>query len=366
MLYSTDKENNLKRNKIFLPENQIIKDKEEENKECSEYRIIKNDISNIEKLNKLIEKKIPNFFDHYEIKEVIGKGSESLVYKVIYKKTGKPYTMKIIFFEKGRNINEFNILNKLKNKNVILFYGVYEIQKNELDCIIMEFAKFGNLRDFKKNILKRDFLAEQLLCYFSFQILNGLRYCHMCKIAHFDLKPQNIVIDEYLNLKLIDFSVSLNYSKINSNTIKLPFRGTNFYMAPEVIKSKTIDLKDINKIDLYSLGVILYNLAFCSYPYDLNSEDCNNYDKIYKKITNNELNFNNEDNCYSKYFIDFLKQLLEKDINKRININQAIDNYWIKGAKILFDEKEKCFNASNFLINLMTDHFMSFDRYVNM
>ena len=230
----------------------------------------------------------------------------------------------------------------------------------------MEYAKFGNLREFKKNILKREVLSEQLLCFLTFQILTGVKHFHNCKILHSDLKPQNIIIDEYLNIKIIDFSVSLDYSRINSSKIKLPFRGTNFYMPPEVIKSKIINIRDINKIDLYSLGVIIYNLAFGSYPYDLNSEDCDNYEKIYEKIKNNELKFNNEENYYSNYFIDFLKQLLEKNINKRINIDQALSHYWIKGAYILFDEKEKMFNTSSFLIYLLTDHFKNFDKYINI
>ena len=312
--------------------------------------ITKIDISNCEKLIKFIENINPKFLKIYEIVEYIGSGSESVVYKIIYKKTNKLCAIKFLLIDGKRNFNEFNILYRLKNKNIIYYYGIYEIKKNELDCVIMEYAKFGNLRDFKRNILKRDYLSEQLLCFLSFQILNGLSYCHKCKIAHFDLKPQNIIIDEYLNVKIIDFSVSVDYSKIKSNKIKLPFRGTNFYIAPEVIKSKIININDLNKVDLYSLGVILFYLAFGAYPYNLEINDSDNYDKIYNKIENNKLKFHNEDNFYSKYFIDFLNQLLEKDINKRININQALNHYWIKGANILYDEKEKCFNVSSFLI----------------
>ena len=336
------------------------------NQEISD-RINKEDISTSEKLIKLLSKICPNILENYEIKECIGSGSESVCYKAIYKKTQKTYAMKLVINELNtkRNFSELYISNKFKNKNIITFYGVYEIKKNELDCIIMEYAKFGNLKDFRKNALKRDYLSEQLLCFLAFQILNGLRHCYQCKIAHFDLKPQNVIIDEYLIIKLIDFSVSIDYGKKKSSKIKLPFRGTNFYMAPEVIKSKTINIKDLNKIDFYSFGVILYNLAFCSYPYELNRHDCDEYDKISEKIQNNELNFSNEDNCYSKHFIDFLKKLLEKDINKRININQALNDYWIQGANVLNDEKEKVFNASSFLIYLMTDHYKSFDEYIN-
>ena len=144
----------------------------------------------------------------------------------------------------------------------------------------MEYAKFGNLREFKKKVLKREELSEQLLCFLAYQILNGVSHLNKCKTTHFYLKPQNIIIDEYLTVKIIDFSVSIDYSKIKSRKIKLPFRGTNFYIPPEVIKSKTINVNDLNKVDLYSLGVILYNLAFRTYPYNLERDDSDNYDKI--------------------------------------------------------------------------------------
>ena len=359
-----------KDDKMELDEdNDKNEDKKGKNKNIEEIKgIQKEDYLTTESIIKLLRDLYPKSLDIYEIKEFIGSGSESNVFKVIFKKTNKPYAMKIIFFDKSdkRNINELNILNKFKHNNIIKFYGVYEIKKNKIDLIIMEYAKFGNLREFKKNVLKRDVLSEQFLCFLAFQILQGIKHCHACKVVHFDLKPQNIIIDEYLNVKIIDFSVSIDFSRVNSSEITLPFRGTNFYMAPEVIKSKKINIKDLNKIDLYSLGVILYKLAFDLYPYDLNGEDCDDYDKIYEKIKNNELQFNNEENYYSKFFIDFLKQLLEKDVNKRIKISQACNHYWIKGANILLDEKENIFNACNFLIYLLTDHFQNFDKYINI
>ena len=330
-------------------------------------RIKKEDISTTEKCINVFRKFCPKIFEIFEIKEKIGSGSESIVYKIIYKKTKKQYAMKLIFIENDskRNYNEYNIINRFKNQKIIAFYGVYEIKKNEMDCMIMEYAKFGNLKDFKEKQLKRQELSEQLLCFLAYQILIGLKYIHKCKIIHFDLKPQNIIFDGYLYVKIIDFSVALDYSKIKSNKIKLPFRGTNFYIAPEVLKSKTINVNDLNKVDLYSLGVILYNLVFNTYPYRLERSDVGSYDLIYNKIENNKLEFSNKRNSYSKHFIDFLSQLLEIDINKRININQALNNYWINGAKILLEEKEKVLDNNKFLIGLLTDHFINFNKYIN-
>jgi serine/threonine protein kinase len=164
-------------------------------------------------------------------------------------------------------------------------------------------------------------------------------------------------------VQIIDYSISIDYSKLKSKKIKLPTRGTSFYMAPEVIKGDTIDVTDLNKVDLYSFGVILYYFAFGYYPFNLTKEDAKQNDKIYEKITK-ELIIENEDNYYSTLFIDFVKKLLDKDINKRIDINEALNHYWVKGAQILFDEKEKLFNAGTFLSYLITDHIKNFDDYI--
>jgi serine/threonine protein kinase len=265
--------------------------------------------------------------------------------------------------ERKKIFNEIMISKKMKHQNIVDFYGCYEVKKNEVSCIVMEYSKYGNLWDFSKNVLKRKFYTETFICFISFQILTALKYLELCKIAHLDLKPQNITINEFLTVKLIDFSISINYSKMNSNQIKLPSCGTKYYMAPEVISSKTIDVKDLNKVDLFSLGVVLYNLAFGSFPFDYEYEDFDNNEKIYNKIMNIEIKF--ENHSYSSHFIDFLKKLLEKDINKRIDINQALNHYWVKGAQLIFEEKENLYNAGKFLTLLITDHIKNFNDYLD-
>ena len=62
---------------------------------------------------------------------------------------------------------------------------------------------------------------------------------------------------------------------------------------------------------------------------------------------NNNLKINDGNSKYSEHFSDFIKKLLEKDINKRISINEALEHYWIKGANILIDEKEKLYNMKS-------------------
>ena len=309
-------------------------------------------------LKQLIEKQMETF----ELKELIGYGSESHVYKSIIKKINKPVTMKIIYNKKkqNKNLKEIEIANKLRNKNVINFFGLKNLKSEncDVDCIIMEYSKFGNLRQFQKNILKRNYMTESILCYFTYMILKGLKYIHMSKIAHLDIKPQNIIIDETLNLKIIDFSISIGYRGLNK--IKLPHQGTENYMAPEVINSKTINANDLNKVDLFSLGVMLYNFAFGSYPYESTNEGRDKEEVEEKMFDSIEM----DKSQYSSYFIDFLQKLLEKDINKRIDIRQAMDHYWVKGAEILLEEKEKLNNANCFLSYLIFDYFQNYNTYI--
>ena len=323
-----------------------------------------NNKDDFQKFFKEIDSKI---IEKIEVEDYIGKGSESVVYRGYDKQAKSKLTLKMILKKNKsfKNLNEIINSMKLKNKNIILYYG--HIINAKFDIIMMEYAKFGNLIHFTKNILKTNYLSESLLCYFTYQILNGLKYCHTCKLVHLDIKPQNIVVDDSLNAKLIDFSISLSYAKVKLEEIKLPLMGTNFYIAPEIIKGKSIKIKDLQKIDLYGLGVTLHFLFFGAFPFGLKYEDSKKYDIINEKITNNSpIDKDFTAIKYSNSFKDFLEKLLEKDINKRININEALDHPWVKGAEILFDEKQKINNINNFLINLESDNFASFNEYIQI
>ena len=336
----------------------------------TEYETLSDSNKKIINLNE-VQKKIQNIqiFENFELKSYIDSGSESNVYKIQNKKTKKNFVLKINKSHKNkgrRNLNELKIISKLKHSKVIDFNGYY-ISKKEDDnneYIIMENAKYGNLRNFLLNTLKiKKCLSESMICFLSYQILEGLNYCHRCKIAHMDIKPQNIVVDDYLNTKLIDFSISINYKNKESNDkIKIPFKGTPFYMSYEVYNSDIIEYKDINKVDIYALGVFLFNIAFGCYPYNLKIEDEKDITKIKEKLKG-KLEIKNGNN-YSSYFIDFISKLLESDINKRMSIYEAIQHPWIKGAKFLYDEKEKMFNLSSFVTKLLTDSIYKFNDYL--
>ena len=303
----------------------------------------------------------------FELLDYVGYGAKSVIYRIsmINKKSPqqKENAIMKLILSKKRNNKELNISSKLKNKNIINYYGHSTLKENESTMLFIEPAKYNNLRVFQTTTLKRQILSESFLNFIAYQILNGLAYLHRCKIAHMDLKPQNLVINEYLEVKIIDFSNSIDYRHTKNDKIKLPFCGTNFYLPKEVIKEERIKVKDLNKIDLYALGVILYNLAFGKYPYGLKNGDENNYKEILRKIENEELEMDKKME-YSPLFLDFLNKLLKKDINERMNINNALNHYWVKGSKLLLDEKEKCEITSNFLRYLLENHIKKFNDYV--
>ena len=337
---------------------------------------LKEMLKDLEEVKKYFNKYIPKFFENFELLDFLDSGGESNIYTVIpickrqnEKNLRRKVIMKVILNNNQKENNkEYWISYKLKNQNIINNYGYSPIKKNESSMILMDDAKYGSIRNFVKNILKRKTLSESFISYLAYQILNSIKYIHKCNVAHMDIKLQNIVIDEYLTTKLIDFSISINYKdKKQNDSIELPCKGTIFYMPKEVLESKKIKIKHLQKVDLYSLGVLLYKLAFGCYPYGLSYGDEENFEVILQKIKEGKLEYNNNNNkkAYSSYFLDFLTKLLEKDINKRINIKDAEKHYWIQGANILLDEKEQYYNLEKFTCYLLTDNFKIFNDYIH-
>ena len=286
------------------------------------------------KLSEIIKSKIGLNLDYLKYFE---RGGSSFIYEGTSKDKKKSIVIKVISEERFKNFDEIKIMLRMRHPNIISIYGFYNNKNSEL-LILMEKGKM-------------DLRGE------------GLNYLYKCNIIHYDIKPNNIVIDDLINIKIIDFSVSMDISEIKDSQIELKYRGTSLYMAPEVINKEKIEIKNFHKIDLFSLGVTLYRLAFGNYPFNLKREDADNDDVIYKKI-NSDWRVENKGTDFSKHFIDFLNCLLEKDINKRINIFGAMNHYWIQGAKILNEEKENIGNANVFLTSLITDNFINFNKYI--
>ena len=339
--------------------------------------------------NYLIINKCEQFLENFELLDYINSGSSGVVYKGCVKNNptdkvclkfllNKIETEKITKQNNNKigdtNINndsiieEINIQKKLQYKNIVKYYDYFDLKG--YGCIVMELADSGDIAMISRRITDKKNLSETFLAFITKQILEGLYFIHNNKIIHMDIKQQNILIDNNLAVKITDFSISLSYDKIKSHEkIKLPFAGTNPYMSPEVLKKAYIDIEDANKIDMFSLGVMLYNLSIGDFPYKLNENAKKNFDEIYEKIQKNELEFPENKNNTKKYsylFIKFLKNLLEKNIKNRISVFDALEDPWIKGAELIFQEREKIDDNGKFLLNLIYDNIRGFNDYLKL
>ena len=338
----------------------------------------KDKYSNIKEIKNLV-RNCPKFNADLEIIKYINSGSCGIVYEGKIKgKSNKKVALKFLLNkimeskrDKLKNQNKPNFLpknnkeislqTKIKHKNITAFYGVYAIPDSS--CMVMELAKYGDLDYFQKKFIQKSCLSETLLAYITKQILNGLFFLHQSKIIHMDIKHQNILIDKNLQIKLTDLSVSFSYSNKPENII-LPVAGTSLFMSPEILGKKEINIKDCNKIDLFSLGVLLYNLAFGGYPYGLEISDKRNFELMYNKINCNKLYIPDMEKFSSK-FRNFLSGILNKEISNRLSIQEALNHPWIIGANEIFIEKEKINDLEKFLINLVTDNIKAFNDYIN-
>ena len=319
-------------------------------------------------LKEIFSKNNPKFLENFEFMESIKAGSAGAVLKAKYKKS-KIVACKImpknIKEKTEKNIakahKEALIHRRFHHKSIPEIYGYHPVG-DEYSCMVIEFNKYGDLDTFKRNVIKRSCLSESLICYLAGGILEALLYLNNKKIIHMDIKQQNILVDDFLNIKLTDYSVSVDYSK-EKNFIELPMVGTCYYMSPEVLERKKILISEASKIDIYSFGVLLYLLAFNDYPYELDKVNCDDYRGIYNNIKKKDIEFP-ENTGHSQMLKNFVKKCLDKDIKQRYNIHQALNDPWMKGYQLILNEKENLYNAGKFMIELLVDNIKPFNDYV--
>jgi len=306
----------------------------------------------------------------YEMSSIVGRGGFSIAVlaKIIKEfiengivKEEKLVGQTVFKFSKLNKVyeNEFNIASRNKNINVVNLMSSGHICKilednqeyklnQKIALLGLEYCQKGDLLNFLYKCLKIKQINESLLCYISGQVLNGLIFLHQRNICHLDIKPQNILVDNLINFKISDFSVSKLLSNENDEII-IRRAGTENYMAPEILNDDTINKSDLYKADVFSFGVMLYWLFTDIYPYD-----------SYKK---NKVYYYNNFNIDIKLlkqrgatdvFIDFLKKCLAENYNERSSSFALLRHPFIADFYCaLRDHKEKLYNVEPFLLDLV-------------
>ena len=245
--------------------------------------------------------------------------------------------------------NEFCIQKKCRSRYVTSVSGIFQIEEKFL--IFSEFEINGDLNNFKKNYLKMDKLSESMVIYFCGMILKGIEHLHKLKICHFDIKLENILINGFFNAKISDFSISMDYS--NFTEYKLNSSGTQHYITPEQLENKKIKTTLMDRIDLWALGVVMYKLLYGNFPYCSKDKKLNNQQML-QEINETKLEFEQET---SEDLKTFIARLLEKDIEKRIDLIEALNSPIMKTYDFLLEMKKGFSDFGKFIDVLKKESF---------
>ena len=202
--------------------------------------------------------------NRYEILEIIGTGGMAVVYRALDHRLNRAVAVKILKDEFSRNEEfrrrfhaESQAVAMLSHPNIV---SVYDVSHSEnADYIVMELIEGISLKQYLE---KKGNLNWRETLHFSMQIAKALDHAHSRGIVHRDIKPHNIMILKDGSIKVADFGIA----RIGSakNTLTREALGSVHYISPEQAKGSRVD----NRSDLYSLGVVMYEMLTGRTPYD--------------------------------------------------------------------------------------------------
>ena len=271
----------------------------------------------------------------------IGVGSFAKVYKGINIINKKKVAIKKINKKKLNKKLQERLKIEIKliqiyhnHENIVDLYDVLYSDNNDYVFIIMEYCNCGDLGDYIKN----NKLDENNIKYYMNQLRNGIQYLIENNVIHRDLKPKNIMLTKnYKILKITDFGFAR--STIDDISLMDTLCGSPLYMAPEMMLNKKYNIKS----DLWSIGIILYEMIYNIHPYGNPINIIDLIDRIKKKKIYFPKN-NISDEC-----LNLLSLLLQVNDNERITWNDFFNHSW-------FDKVENLNNSiSNIEDNLLFD-----------
>lgn len=258
----------------------------------------------------------------------IGSGSFSDVFLATDIEKNIQVAVKKISLEKIKNVidkieNEIRIMQRMNHPNIVIYYDV--VKEDDYWYIIMEYCDHGTLSDvikFHETNNDVTFSKEMNTHYYMKQLADALNYIRKMGFIHRDIKPMNILLTTDPNsnvyiLKLTDFGLARSYSEYD-DSLMTTMCGSPLYMAPELI----IDSKYNDRAELWSYGVVMYEMLFGTQP-----NTAPNLLQLRRNIILKDIDFHLSKNFTPECF-DLLTKLLEKDHKNRIDWDYFVKHKW--------------------------------------
>ena len=269
---------------------------------------------------------VPEKIGKYEIHKEIGRGSMGIVYEAYDPFADKTVAIKVAMSDSLKDketghryrkmfFNEAHTAGMLRHPNIleILDAGI----DNDICYIVTELVEGGGT--LKPFCTPENLLPYEQVVKIIFKGAKALDYAHRNGVIHRDIKPTNLLLSKEFDLKIGDFSIAHLMDSAASDTLPMGFVGSPRYMSPEQVQEDTIT----NQTDLFSLGVVMYELLTGKHPFYADS-----FSRLIYKIINEKHPPLRE---YRKDVPEILEKIvfhaLQKDTKKRykMGLNMAAD-----------------------------------------
>ena len=201
----------------------------------------------------------------YEIHELIGVGGMANVYRCTDTLDDREVAIKIL---KDEFLNNEEFIRRFKNESKAIamlshpnIVKVYDVSFGDMiQYIVMEYIDGITLKEY---IDRQGIIEWKDVLHLTIQVLRALQHAHECGIVHRDIKPQNIMLLQDGTIKVTDFGIA-RFSDKATRTMTDQAIGSVHYIAPEQARGDSTD----GKTDIYSVGVMLYEMLTGTLPFD--------------------------------------------------------------------------------------------------